>query len=153
MRVPTLMRWPGKIPPGQTSDQVAATIDLLPTFARLAGTQAPDDRVIDGRDIWPLMSKPAAESPHEAFYYFGGSRGANGPPSLRAIRAGDWKLHFSRRRQPIRGFELYNLKSDVGESQNLIDQRPQIAARLEAQAKAFLNEFNSKRRPIGRVVE
>ena len=153
MRVPTIMRWPGKIPAGRTTDQVAATIDLLPTFARLAGTQPPGDRVIDGRDIWPLMSDPAAQSPHETFYYFGGSRGADGAPSLRGIRAGNWKLHFRRRGGPLRGFELYNLKTDVGETQNLIDQRPQIAARLEAQAKAFLEEFNQNRRPIGRVVD
>lgn len=99
------------------------------------------------------MSDPAAQSPHETFYYFGGSRGADGAPSLRGIRAGNWKLHFRRRGGPLRGFELYNLKTDVGETQNLIDQRPQIAARLEAQAKAFLEEFNQNRRPIGRVVD
>jgi arylsulfatase A-like enzyme len=154
MRVPGIMRWPGKIPAGHETGQVAATMDLLPTFARLAGGSVPDDRVIDGRDIWPLMANlPDAKSPHETFYYFGGSRGFDGPPSLRGIREGDWKLHFSFRNGVMRPIELYDLAADLGESNNLIEQKPQLAARLEAKAKTFLEELTANRRPIGRVSE
>jgi arylsulfatase A-like enzyme len=57
VRVPALMRWPGKIPRGKVCDELSATIDLLPTFAKLAGAELPKDRTLDGKDIWPLMSR------------------------------------------------------------------------------------------------
>ncbi|MHC4354012.1 MAG: sulfatase family protein [Planctomycetota bacterium] len=56
MREPCVMRWPGKIPAGGKCDELTSTLDLLPTLAKLAGTKAPDDRIIDGKDIWPLMA-------------------------------------------------------------------------------------------------
>jgi len=56
MRVPCIMRWPGKVPAGAECFEVAATIDLLPTIAGLTGTQVPQDRVIDGKNIWPIVS-------------------------------------------------------------------------------------------------
>ena len=71
IREPTLMRWPGKIPAGSVCSEVAASIDILPTLAKLAGTAPPKDRAIDGHDIWPLMSgKKGAKSPHKAYYYY-----------------------------------------------------------------------------------
>ena len=63
------------------------TIDLLPTLARLAGATAPSERVIDGRDMWPLLANPRdAQSPHDAFYFYWGRE-------LHAVRSGKWKLH------------------------------------------------------------
>ena len=60
VRVPFVARWPGRIPAGASvTDVPAMTIDLLPTLARLAGAAAPSERVIDGRDIWPLLAEPA----------------------------------------------------------------------------------------------
>jgi arylsulfatase A len=56
LREPCIMRWPGRIPAGTACRELAATMDLLPTFANLAGAELPSDRIIDGRDIWPLMS-------------------------------------------------------------------------------------------------
>lgn len=88
VRVPCLMRWPGKIPAGSVCRELSTTMDLLPTVARLAGTNAPMDRTIDGRDIWPLMSGvPNAKSPHAADHYYW-NRG------LEAVRSGKWKLHL-----------------------------------------------------------
>ena len=64
MRVPTIMRWPGKIPAGSVCKEVAAACDLLPTFAKLAGAELPKNK-IDGKNIWPLMSKEKnAKSPN-----------------------------------------------------------------------------------------
>ncbi|MEZ5391810.1 MAG: sulfatase [Bryobacterales bacterium] len=89
MREPTIAWWPGTIPAGSSSDAVTSTIDLLPTFASLAGAPVPSDRVIDGRDITDILSgRPDARSPHEAFYFYAG-------PELRAVRSGEWKLHAS----------------------------------------------------------
>jgi len=71
MREPCVIRWPARVPAGSKCDEIACTMDLLPTFARLAGAKVPTDRVIDGRDIWPLLSgKTRAKSPHKAFYYY-----------------------------------------------------------------------------------
>ncbi|MSU66622.1 MAG: arylsulfatase [Opitutus sp.] len=87
VHMPCIMRWPGKIPAGRDCHEIAATIDLLPTFTRLAGAGAPA-RPIDGRDILPLMTgQPGAKSPHEAYYYYNGTE-------LHAVRSGAWKLHF-----------------------------------------------------------
>ena len=88
-RVPCIMRWPGQIPAGQSSDQLAVTFDLMPTIAKLIGATMPTDRIIDGRDIWPLMHGDAgAQSPHEAFFDYWGH-------NLQAVEYGQWKLHFS----------------------------------------------------------
>jgi arylsulfatase len=85
------MRWPGVIPAGTTCDQIGTTMDLLPTLARQVRAEFPADRVIDGRDIWPLMvGEQGAMSPHEAFFYYAGQE-------LQAVRSGDWKLHFAHR--------------------------------------------------------
>lgn len=87
MRVPCLMRWPGQIPAGTTCTEVAATIDFLPTVAKLIGATLPTHR-IDGLDIWPLMSGQAdAKCPHDSYYFYAAEE-------LQAVRSGDWKLHF-----------------------------------------------------------
>ena len=73
MRVPTSMRWPGKIPAGSVCSEVAAACDILPTFAKLAKAELPK-RKIDGKNIWRLMSgKKDAKSPHKQFYYYRGA--------------------------------------------------------------------------------
>ena len=60
MRVPCIMRWTRRIPAGSVCSELSTTMDLLPTFAELAGIEAPADRIIDGKNIWPLMSRVAA---------------------------------------------------------------------------------------------
>lgn len=87
VRMPCLMRWPGKIPAGRVCDEMLTTMDFVPTIAKLVGGKLSDQR-IDGKDIWPVLSGEAnAKSPHESFLYFAGNE-------LHAIRSGDWKLHF-----------------------------------------------------------
>ena len=87
VRMPCLMRWPGKIPAGRECPELCATIDFVPTLVPLIGAKLPN-RILDGKDILPLMlGKPGAKSPHEAYLYFAGTE-------LHAIRSGDWKLHF-----------------------------------------------------------
>ena len=158
--VPCVVRWPGKIPVGKTCDEVATTMDLLPTFARLAGTAPPKDRTIDGRDIWPLLSgEPGATSPHEAFFYYYMAQ-------LQAVRSGRWKLYLPlakkwtsfggrTRNAPA---ELYDLDADISETRNLAAERPEVVARLAAfaeQAREELGDIGRKgkgQRPAG-VVE
>ena len=83
MREPCVMRWPARIKPGQVCSQVASTIDLLPTFASIAGATLDASRPIDGLDVCGLLDDPDSESPHEktGFYYFRNNK-------LDAIRLG-----------------------------------------------------------------
>jgi len=139
MREPCIMRWPGKVPAGRECHEVAATIDLLPTLAGLAGGHAPTDRVIDGKDIWPLMTgKPDAKSPHEAYYYYRGKR-------LEAIRRGSWKLIRKKK------VELYNLEADISEKHNVASEHPQIVQRLTGMMETFDKQLQANARPPGKV--
>lgn len=83
-RVPFLARWPGRIPAGTTSGAITMNIDLFPTLAQLAGADVPQDRPIDGKDIWDVL-QGSDESPHEVLYFFDNNE-------IAAVRAQDWKL-------------------------------------------------------------
>ena len=139
MREPCIMRWPGRIPAGKVCREVSATIDLLPTLARLTGGRLPADRVIDGRDIWPLMAgEPGASTPHEAYYFYRGN-------NLQAIRSGNWKL--VRQKEP----ELYDLEQDIGEKQNVADEHPDIVQRLTDMMTVFDRQLKASARPAGKA--
>ena len=141
MREPCIMRWPAKIPAGRVCSELCGTIDLLPTFARLAGAEIPADRVIDGRDIWPLMEgRPGAGSPHEAYFYYRGN-------NLEAVRSGKWKL-----RRVKKNTELYDLEADVSEKINLADKHPEIVKRLAALMEEFDLELKANARLAGKSV-
>jgi arylsulfatase A len=139
MREPTVMRWPARIKPGQTCSQVAATIDLLPTLAAIAGAELDDDRPIDGLDISRLLNDPQAESPHDAvgYYYY-----KNGRPE--AVRLGQWKLHLKK--LP----ELYDLRADIGESNNVADANADVVAQLRDVAAKYDAELKANSRPTWR---
>lgn len=151
VRVPCIMRWPGRIPAGRVCDESAATIDILPTIARITGAALPEAK-IDGTDIWPVLAaEPGAESSREAYYFYWGNE-------LQAVRAGDWKLHFPHDYRALTGqagqggrpggytnqrcqLELYNLASDVGETRNVVDEHPEVVSRLKALAEAMREEL------------
>ena len=138
-REPFVACWPGKIPAGRVCSEICGTIDLLPTFARLAGAEMPADRVIDGRDIRPLMEgRPGAASPHGAYFYY---RGRN----LEAVRSGKWKLRRVKKKT-----ELYDLEADISEKENLADRHPEIVKRLAGMMEEFDNELKANSRPSGK---
>ncbi len=140
MRVPCIMRLPGRIPAGRVSDALSSTLDVLPTLAKLAGGAAPSDRIIDGRDLWPLMTA-TGPSPREVFYYYFLGH-------LHAVRSGTWKLHVARRDGRGRASksiapELYDLKMDISEMHDVADRHPDVVERLLAlaeQARADLGD-------------
>ena len=163
MREPCIMRWPDGIPAGTVCSEVASTIDLLPTFARLAGTTEPQDRIIDGKDILSLMrGEPGAKSPHEAFYYYHGNQ-------LRAVRSGEWKLKFAAplgddhiyiRKQMPQGDmpeALYHLPTDPGEQKPLNKSHADVVERLRALADKAREDLGDEKtgvtgkntRPLG----
>lgn len=87
VRVPCIMRWPGRVPASRVCDEPVMSIDLLPTLTAVVNGK-PSSLPIDGLSIEPLVfGVPGAKSPHEALFFYTGSE-------LHAIRSGNWKLHF-----------------------------------------------------------
>ncbi len=125
IRVPTLARWPGKIKPGSVSDHISGFWDFLPTCAELAGFKAPKD--IDGISMVPtLLGKPQKQNKHEFLYWEFHEQGKK-----QAVRMGDWKgVRLNVARKPNGPIELYNLKTDIGEKNNVADQHPDIVAKI-----------------------
>ena len=160
MRVPCIMRWPGKIPAGMVCSEVATTMDFLPTLATLTDAEIPANHIIDGKDIWPLMSGQAgAKSPYEAFYYYWLG-------NLEAVRSGQWKLQLPRQEKFLWRFkgqpenqslwwpaQLYDLKNDIGEKNNVAEQHPEIVRRLLAAAEQFDKELKANCRAPGKIGE
>ncbi len=150
IRVPCIARWPGRIGAGRATSEVATAMDLLPTFAALAGVELPGDRTIDGRDIGALLFDEDASSPHEAFLYYRMN-------DLEAVRSGRWKLHLARGGAECR--ELYDLGADLGETDDVLAEQPDVVARLESMAEDARRSLGDARlgirgrdvRPIGRV--
>ena len=129
-RVPCIMWAPGRIPAGTECDALASTMDLLPTIAAITGTKLPADRSIDGLDITALLNGTAKSVRKEFLYY-----SSNG--SIEGIRDGDWKLLEIKAddKRPKEagtdtGVMLFNLAEDVGEQNNLAEQKPELVARL-----------------------
>ncbi|MHC4675619.1 MAG: sulfatase family protein [Planctomycetota bacterium] len=147
-RVPCIMRWPGKIPAGKVCSEMASAMDLYPTIARLAGAKVPTDRIIDGKDIWPLMAgAKGAKTPHQAFFYYRRRE-------LRAVRSGKWKLVFQHKgrikqgKKPLYPDALYNLDNDISEKHNLISAHPDIAKRLKELAQKCREDIGDTRTKV-----
>lgn len=137
MRVPTVAWWPGRIPAGSVTHEIAATIDILPTFARLAGAEVPKDRVIDGKDISDLLfAKAGAKSPHGVHFY-----------EIDGVRRNQWKLV----RLPKGKIELYDLDADIGEQNDLSKQFPGRVAELKSLLDAHAKVLQEHRRPAAFV--
>lgn len=156
VRVPCVMRWPGHIPAGTVCREPAMTIDLLPTFAKLTDAKLPADRIIDGRDISALMTgQPGAKSPHKAFYFYWDR-------SLEAVRSGRWKLHLPHEYRCMAGvtpgqdgtavnyakkkieLSLFDLEKDIGETQNVAAENPEVVARMLQYAEAAREDLGDQ---------
>ena len=127
IRVPMIARWPSKVKARSTNNHISAFWDILPTFAELAGAKAPDE--IDGISFTPaLLGNNDQQEQHEFLYWeFPAARGTK-----QAVRMGDWKavsFHQSHT-------ELYNLKDDLGEKNNVAAKYPDIVKKAEQYMKA-----------------
>jgi arylsulfatase A len=156
-RVAGIMKWPGKIPAGTTTDTMLMTIDLFPSIAHVLEAKLPA-HPIDGRNCWPIIAgEPDAKNPHDfyAFYYE--------QNQLQAITSGDgrWKLQLPHtyrslpadipkatggkpvnyKEVKITEPELYDLYGDISESKNLATQNPEEVARLQKHATAIRAEL------------
>jgi arylsulfatase A-like enzyme len=140
VRVPCVMRWPGRIRPASVCQGMAASMDILPTVAHAASARLPR-RPIDGLDLLPLLLGGTTVSPRQELYYYYGTE-------LHAVRRGRWKLHVPHGypsyegQEPGRdgfpgktvrretGYALYDLESDIGERTNLVEMYPDVVREL-----------------------
>lgn len=154
VRVPAILWGPGRVPKGTTCKSIATTMDVLPTFAALAGADIPTDRVIDGEDIRHLFHGEFEKAnPDKAYFYYLRVH-------LQAVRQGPWKLHLPREKEPKGaapfsrnnhigaadriGFDepfLVNLDRDLGETTNVGTEHPQIVQRLLALAESMREDL------------
>jgi arylsulfatase A-like enzyme len=153
VRVPCVMHWPGRIPAGTETPEIAMGFDLYTTFAKAAGAEIPKDRIIDGKDLTPLMFGDA-RTPHNKGVYFYENF------NLVSVRAEKWKLVLpggaKMKKGPMKA-ELYDLDADLGEKNNLAAAQPEVVQRLMAvveQAREDMGDDLTKRpgknrRPIG----
>jgi uncharacterized sulfatase len=131
VRVPYMMRWPAGLPAGRTVDQPVTHIDIFRTIASITGAQLPD-REIDGVDLLPIASgNGPLERADDAIYWQSGG--------YWAVRAGDWKFQVDQSQDKS---WLFNLTDDPTEQVNLVDQEPEVAARL----MRLLNEHHRDRK-------
>lgn len=146
MRVPTIAWGPGRVAAGKTCREVAATIDILPTFADFAGAKTPTDRVIDGSSLVPLLTgEKDARSPHDAYFY-----------DTRAVRQGKWKLMLSARstlkKQPPGPMPaLYDLEADISETTNVAEDHPEIVQQLKTLIEQHRADLKKNSRPRGQL--
>lgn len=126
IRVPMIAKWPEKITAGSTSDHVSAFWDLFPTLADLTNIQTPEDT--DGISFLPtLLGKEEQQEKHEYLYWEFHERGGR-----QAVRKGHWKgVRYNVLENPDAPIELYDLRTDIGESNNLADQHPDIVAEMD----------------------
>lgn len=184
MRVPCIMNWPGQIQAGRTCDEMAASLDVLPTIAELLGAKLSSNR-IDGVSLVPLLLGPTStKSPRESYYFYAGEE-------LQAVRRGKWKLHLPHDYLTVNGppglngkpanfanmqpksmdqsglagiasrhgyrvarieLSLFDLHSDVSESQNVAREHSDVVAQLQAlaeQARVDLGDALTNRKGTG----
>ncbi len=125
IRVPFIARWPGRLPAGLVQGGIASTMDIYSTCLRLAGAEIPSDRIVDGKDILPMLSG-REPSPHSNFFYYAGDR-------LEAVREGKWKLRIGRSSavDGSIGEELFDLEVDPSEKFNLAEAFPEKVEALK----------------------
>jgi len=151
-RVPGIVRWPGKVRAGEASDEIASTLDLVPTFATFSKAKLPDTK-LDGLDLAAFLTKPGATSPRETFFYHNGTR-------LCGLRHKEWKVVFPRPARgempympnwltghigPLQEIQMFNLRVDPAESKNLAADHPDVLKHLTEiaeQSRATLGDYS-----------
>lgn len=131
MRVPAILWGPGRVPAGRESDAIVSTLDVMPTFAALAGASAPADRTLDGVDQSALWHGDDDSGARELFHYFV-------QMELQAVRRGRWKLAMPRERfhsyapdlRPVDQAQLYDLQADVNETTDVAAEHPEVVEQL-----------------------
>ncbi|MBA7643686.1 Arylsulfatase [subsurface metagenome] len=135
IRVPFIVRWPGKLPKGTVCDEPVISLDILPTICAAVGAALPGDRVYDGKDMLPVLRRETKQPLHKALFFCDGA-------DQWAVRAGKWKLLYRKG-----SLELYNLDIDISEKNNLASEQPNMLRQL----RALYDQWRAQmREPISR---
>ena len=150
IRVPGIVRWPGRIRPGSVSDEPVATLDFFPTAVALAGEAnigAASKQPLDGKNVLPFLLGKEKKGPDAIYLFFDG-------PYLQTARAGRWKIHVARWNIPrytaasgqqknvrLTAPELYDMSVDSSESYDVAAQQPTVVRELRARIIATLRTF------------
>jgi arylsulfatase A-like enzyme len=135
IRVPAIVRWPGRIPAGRVSRQVGMTMDLTASILAATGAAIPADAHLDGINLFPMLEARAPEIERTLFWRVRESH------SQRAVRSGDLKLLVDGNRAM-----LFDLRTDLGERSDLIAQRPAVARRLWSLLRAWEQDVDDEAR-------
>ena len=137
IRVPAVIRWPGRIPAGSVSGQVGITMDLTASILAATGTPVPAGARLEGINLLPVLEGRVPEIERTLFWRVIGGR------PQRTVRSGDWKLLFDGGRAL-----LFNLRADIGERENLIGQRSDVARRLEPLLTAWQQDVDAEAKGV-----
>lgn len=142
IREPVYLRYPKFVEAGSISDTPVSGIDFYPTFAELAGINIPQSQIIDGKSMVKLLNGNCDHemSDRDLFWHYPHYGNQGGDPSS-AIRSGDWKLiHYYEDGRD----ELYNLKSDQGELNDIAETNVNKVVELRSRLDKWLDETNAK---------
>ena len=128
VRVPFMMKWPGRIRPGTVNSRPVSALDLFPTICAAAEARLPAGLSLDGVDLLPWLDDARPGMPHEFLFW------RNGPNH--AVRKGNWKLIQAKTH-----VWLFDLKTDPGERENLADKRPEVVRELQQAFEAWQQEM------------
>jgi len=140
IREPAIIKWPGEVKPGTVSDAVITSMDFYPTILEMAGLPLRPDLHKDGKSLVPLLRQQAGQVHAATYFHYPHRSNQKGVPSG-AIRVGDYKLinFFSDNK-----LELYNIKDDIGETNNLADDLPQLRDSLLGMLYGWWDEVGAK---------
>ena len=151
IRVPLIVRWPGKVKPGAVCDEPVINIDFYPTFCEALGLEPPRNQPLDGVSLLPLLTGKAETLGRDAIFWHFPAYTKRWPDNttldtpfitrpVGVIRMGDWKLmeFFEEGR-----LELYNLREDPGETKNLASERPEKLRELHERMKKWRKDTNA----------
>lgn len=138
IRVPTIVRWPARLPAGRVTPQVGITMDLTASILAASGATVPADHRLDGIDLFPILEGRAPRVERTLFWR------AHQARNQRAVRSGDWKLVVDANR-PM----LFDLRTDIGERENVIREQPDVARRLRAAMDAWVRDMETSRAGTG----
>jgi len=146
IRVPCLMRWPGEIPTNSVNNDITGIIDILPTLCEITGVAV---RVLDGENILPYMRGQSVPTIHDVHFV-----------QAKTIRQNDWKYYNQLQnpggteagwgdRVPIPAGSLFNLATDIGETNDVSGANPSIVSQLDTLIGQLKSEVDSNSRPFG----